>query len=292
MKIALFGNVYRKESLVQIKELLHILEEKEIEVIIDEPFYKFLQSEGVTSSTIKEKINQESEFIADFALSIGGDGTFLNTACRIGDKNIPILGINTGRLGFLADVSGDEIRPAIEELLNDEYFIEQRSVIQLKTETENSFKCQSFALNEIAVLKQDSSSMIAIDVYINNEFLSTYQADGLILATPTGSTAYSLSVGGPLLVPQTNNLILSPVAPHSLHIRPLVIPDTWTVCLEVKSRTNSFLVSLDGRAEVFEQPCKLTISKAGHTIKVVKRIQHTFFNALRNKLLWGVDKRS
>ncbi len=213
------------------------------------------------------------------------------TACLIGNKGIPILGINTGRLGFLADVSIEEIVEAINQIGNNEYFIEQRSVIQLKTDNP-AFDKNPNALNEIAVLKQDSSSMITIEVCINGEYLNTYQADGLIIATPTGSTAYSMSVGGPIVVPQASNLIISPVAPHSLSVRPIVIPDTWTIELNVKSRNKTFLVSLDGRSSIFEEGYKLTIAKGDYAIKVIKRPHHTFFNTLKNKLNWGVDKRN
>lgn len=289
MKIAVFGNAYRHESIAQIKILFEALKERKAHVIADKSFFDFFH-EKINEDGLIQEIIEDDNFSADLALSIGGDGTFLNTASRIGAKNIPILGINTGRLGFLADVSSNEILPAIDEIYNDKCFIEERSVIQLKTEN-TEFKSYPYALNEIAILKQDSSSMITINAHVNGEYLNTYQSDGLLIATPTGSTAYSMSVGGPLVVPQANNLIISPVAPHSLHIRPLVIPDTWTIELEVKSRNKNFLVSLDGRSDIFEQHHKLSISKGEFTIKVVKRPHHTFFNALRTKLMWGADKR-
>lgn len=291
MRIALFGNIYKKESIEQIKVLFNTLKTKNAQIITDKDFFEFFKQDINNHGLSIEVMENCCDFNADLAVSIGGDGTFLNTACRIGNKGIPILGINTGRLGFLADVSRDEIEPAINEFFNNQYFIEQRSVIELKTDNPN-FGNHTFALNEIAILKQDSSSMIGIKVIINGEYLNNYQADGLIIATPTGSTAYSMSVGGPLVVPQASSLIISPVAPHSLNVRPLVIPDSWTIELEVKSRNNSFLVSLDGRSEIFEQPYKLIIKKGDYTVKVIKRTEHTFFNALRTKLMWGMDKRS
>ena len=291
MRIALFGNIYKKESIEQIKVLFNVLKTRNAQIITDKDFFEFFKQDINNHGLSIEVMENCCDFNADLAVSIGGDGTFLNTACRIGNKGIPILGINTGRLGFLADVSRDEIEPAINEFFNNQYFIEQRSVIELKTDNPN-FHNHTFALNEIAVLKQDSSSMIGIKVNINGEYLNNYQADGLIIATPTGSTAYSMSVGGPLVVPQASSLIISPVAPHSLNIRPLVIPDSWTIELEVKSRNKSFLVSLDGRSEIFEQPYKLIIKKGDYTVKVIKRAEHTFFNALRTKLMWGMDKRS
>ncbi len=292
MKIAVFGNTYKKESIEPIKILFDILKQKNVRVITNPDFFAFLRNEiGESDLDIIDEIVENDNFEADMALSIGGDGTFLNTACRIGNKGIPILGINTGRLGFLADVSIDDIVEAINEIDNNEYFIEERSVIQLKTDNP-LFHANPYALNEIAILKQDTSSMLTIDVHINNEYLNTYQADGLIIATPTGSTAYSMSVGGPIVVPQANNLIVSPVAPHSLSVRPMVIPDTWTIELTVKSRNKAFLVALDGRSFVFEEEYKLTIAKGNYTIKVIKRPQHTFFNTLKNKLIWGVDMRN
>ena len=228
---------------------------------------------------------------ADLVISIGGDGTFLTTAARIGNRNIPILGINTGRLGFLADVGNDEIDEILQEILDGHYNVEERSVLQLTT-SDLSSKNYPFALNEIAVLKQDLSSMISIRASVNGEFLNTYQADGLLVATPTGSTAYAMSVGGPLLVPQAQSLIIAPVASHSLNVRPLIIPDSWFIDLEIDSRSKSFLISLDGRSQVMNQTTTLHISKADYTVKVVKPLHHSFFNTLKNKLMWGADKRN
>jgi len=290
MKIAIFGNTYKKECAKPIEVLFKVLREKNAYVMMERHFYDFLTNE-ICDTSIVDEIIEGDDFDANLALSVGGDGTFLNTAARIGNKNILIVGINIGRLGFLADVASDEIAPAIDEIYSNNYFIEQRSVIQLKTDNPD-FTQYPHALNEIAVLKQDSASMLSIDVYINGEFLSTYQADGLIVATTTGSTAYSVSVGGPIAVPQANNMIISPVASHSLNVRPLIIPNTWTVELRVvDSRNKSFLVSLDGRSTVFSQEYKLIITKSDFNIRVVKRPEHTFFNALRNKLMWGMDRR-
>ena len=292
MKIAIFGNTYKRENIEPTKTLLDVLRKKNAQIIIDAGFFEFLQKEAVGADlTMIDGIINDNNFDSDLILSVGGDGTFLNTACRIGSKGIPILGINTGRLGFLADVSIDDITVAIDEIYNNEYVVKEHSVIQLQTDNPE-FNANPHALNEIAVLKQDTSSMLVIDVHINDEYLNTYQADGLIIATPTGSTAYSMSVGGPIVVPQANNLIISPVAPHSLSVRPLVIPDSWTIELSVKSRSKSFLVALDGRPFVFEEEYKLTVTKGDYIVKVVKRPNHTFFNVLKNKLMWGADVRS
>ena len=229
--------------------------------------------------------------MADYALSIGGDGTFLNTAAHIGSKNIPILGVNIGRLGFLADVPAEEMLQAVEALIAGNLIVEERTLLMVESSDGTVFE-YPFALNEISILKQDSSSMISIHTTLNGEPIHTYQADGLLVSTPTGSTAYSMSVGGPIVVPQAGNFILSPVASHSLNVRPLIVPDNWIVDLEVKSRSNCFQLALDGRAIILNENTHLRISKANFTTKVVKQQNHTFFDNLKNKLMWGLDKRN
>jgi len=290
MKILLFGNSYRPDTALSAYQLVTFLRSKRVDVWIEKSFYEFLKSQKSSFPDIYESFEAIPEK-ADFALSLGGDGTFLNTAMHIGATKVPILGINMGRLGFLADVADGEMELALDKIVNNQYFIEERTVLELQS-THQDWAPSSFALNEIALLKQDSSSMIAIQVKVNGEELNTYHADGLLIATPTGSTAYSMSVGGPIVVPQANNFILAPVASHSLNIRPLIIPDSWKLEIQVKSRTNSFLVSLDGRSAVLDQDEKLFIRKADYTICVVKQAHHTFFNTLKNKLMWGADKRA
>jgi NAD+ kinase len=289
MKIGIFGNLHTEEIVVLSKKLFEISRKKDIALIIEKDLYDFLQTKHIEIP--QSEIITSDDFHADVVISIGGDGTFLKTASRIGRKNIPILGVNTGRLGFLIDTSKEDFVKAIDLLLNGEYAVEERTALQLNC-TDAHFCNDAFALNEVAVLKQDSNSMITLQTKVNGEYLTTYLADGLIISTPTGSTAYSMSVGGPLVVPQSKNLIISPVAPHSFNIRPLVIPDEWEIELKVESRSNSFLVALDGRSEIFHHSSKLRIKKADFTIKVVKRPEHSFFDSLRNKLLWGIDKRN
>jgi len=223
-------------------------------------------------------------------LSIGGDGTFLKAASRVGSRNIPILGINTGRLGFLADVSPEEMEDTFNDIYSGNYRIEDRSVLQVSCK-EQELKGYPFGLNEIAVLKRDSSSMISIHTAINGAYLTTYQADGLVIATPTGSTAYSLSIGGPVIVPHSNTIAITPVAPHSLNVRPIVINDDWEITLDIESRSHNFLIAIDGRSETCREGSQLTIRKADYKIKVVKRNCHIFFNTLRNKMMWGADGR-
>ena len=232
----------------------------------------------------------DDRFQADMVISLGGDGTFLKAASRVGSKGIPILGINTGRLGFLADISPEEMEETFNELYDHRYRIEERSVLQLTCDHPRLMR-EPYALNEIAVLKRDSSSMITIRASVGGMPLATYQADGLIVATPTGSTAYSLSVGGPIIAPDSKTIALTPVAPHSLNIRPFVICDDREITLDVESRSHNFLVAIDGRSESCRETTRLTIAKAAHTIKVVKRVNHRFFDTLRNKMMWGADVR-
>lgn len=291
MKVAIFGNTFRQEVIEQTKKVIDILQQNnQVEILLDAQLYTNYSAVNSLSEQV-QSLSEENTMDINMAFSIGGDGTFLKTAAYITDKNIPIVGINCGRLGFLADVTNNEIETAINAIFSKRYKIEERTLLQLTT-NDNSGEGLPFALNEIAILKQDLSSMISIDTLINNEYILTYQSDGLILSTPTGSTAYSMSVGGPILVPQANNFIIAPVASHSLNVRPLVIPDHWEVKLKIKSRSKSYLVSIDGRSQVFDQDTELLIHKAPYTIKIVKPTGHTFFGTLKNKLFWGADKRN
>ena len=290
MRIAVFGNIYRSVILSHVQVLFEYFKDKDSTLLLDKVLYEFVHNHGIINLEGTEII-QNDDFEADLAMSIGGDGTFLNTAARIGRKQIPILGINTGRLGFLADVSSQEIIPALDAILANHFRIEERSLLYLETSDGTTFE-YPYALNEVAVLKQDSSSMMSINASVNGEMVHTYQADGLIVSTPTGSTAYSMSVGGPLVVPQSRNFILSPVASHSLNVRPLIVPDSWVIELEVHSRSQNFLVALDGRSKILEHETKLRISKADYSVKIIKQLNHTFFDTLKNKLMWGVDKRN
>jgi NAD+ kinase len=252
-------------------------------------FYQFLTTElGIAVEV--DRLFDGDDFEADMVISIGGDGTFLKAARRAGRKDIPILGINTGRLGFLADISPEEMTDTFREIYAGKYSVEERSVLRLYCDNEQ-FSESPYALNEIAVLKHDSSSMISIHTTINGAYLNTYQADGLVIATPTGSTAYSLSVGGPIIVPQSNSIVITPVAPHSLNVRPIVIRDDWEVALHVESRSHNFLIAVDGSSESCKDSTRLTIRKADYCIKVVKRFNHGFFDTLRSKMMWGADGR-
>ena len=287
MKIAIFGSNYQKES--QIKKIFEVLSKHNEDILIQNEFYKYLQTEFQIDCPHIKTFRGE-DFDADCAISIGGDGTFLKTIATIGKKDIPTLGINSGHLGFLADTSEESLEETLQEILSGRYRIEKRSQLEL-VGMQDTFQGKNLALNEIAVLKQDTASMITIHAYINNEYLTSYQADGLIIATPTGSTAYSLSIGGPIMNPNAANFIIAAIAPHSLNTRPLVVEDSCIITLEVDSRNRNFLISLDGRSEVITTELNMTIKKSVSTVKLIKRIGHTFYGTLRDKLMWGIDPR-
>lgn len=289
MKFAIFGNTYQANKSSHAENLFRILEKHKAQVCICREFHHFLTAR-LHLNIPSAELFDEDDFYADMIISMGGDGTFLKAASRVGKKNIPILGINTGRLGFLAEVSPAEMEEIFDEIHNNHYQVEERSVLQLKCNDKHLMK-SPYALNEIAVLKRDSSSMISIHTAINGAPLTTYQADGLVIATPTGSTAYSLSVGGPVIVPHSKTIAITPVAPHSLNVRPIVICDNWEITLDVESRSHNFLVAIDGRSESCKESTQLKISRADYSIKVVKRFNHIFFDTLRNKLMWGADLR-
>jgi NAD+ kinase len=289
MKTGVFGSACRDEKQTLIRRLFDKLADVQAEVFVDCDFYAFLsQSWGFCPAATG--ILEGDVFDLDLAISVGGDGTFLRTASRINRQGIPILGINTGRLGFLADTGSGELDDALGEVFKNYYRTEERSLLRLHTK-ERLFAGYNYALNEIAVLKRDTSSMLTIHASIGDDFLASYQADGLIVATPTGSTAYSMSVNGPILVPQSNSFVISPVAPHSLNVRPLVIPDTSVITLTIESRNEYFLVAIDGRSEIFPAGTLLTVSKADYTTRIIKRHNHTFYKTLRDKLMWGADTR-
>ena len=266
---AIYGNAYKRQAILPFIERA----------------VAYLESHHATPLVEPENIEG-----VDYVISMGGDGTFLEAANKVGDREIPILGVNMGRLGFLADVLPSEIETTLDHVLRGDHIIEDHTVIKLETNGE-TVECNPFALNDIAVLKRDSASMISIRAYVNGDFLVNYQADGLIIATPTGSTAYSLSNGGPIIVPQSGSLCITPVAPHSLSIRPIVINDTSVIELEVCSRSHNFLVAVDGRSMKMAEETRLTIRKAPYTIKLIKLKSQRYFSTLHEKLMWGADTR-
>ena len=292
MKVAVFGSVHKKGFADACRELIAALSDKQVSMCFESGVAAFLQTQQVSLPGESTLLQIGENWQADMAFSLGGDGTFLKTADAVGSREIPIFGINLGHLGFMVDVSGDEITTAINEIFANGYTTEPRSVLCLSKRTSDGLEHIGHALNEVALLKVDSSSMIKVHTVVDGEYLCTYRADGLIVATPTGSTGYSLSVGSSIMAPQNKSLILSPVAPHSLNQRPVVIPDEWSISLEVESRNGSFLVSLDGRSREMSAGERLLITKAPYSIMVAKRRGHTYFQTLRDKLMWGVDVRT
>lgn len=289
LKFAIFGNTYQSKKSQPVEDILRALARHDAEVHINKPFHDFL-TRVMRIRLGSAKPFAGNDFEADYVLSIGGDGTFLKTAACVGTRQLPILGIKTGRLGFLAGVQPDDAAKAIEALYTGRYATESLPVIQAHISCGN-IQGPPFAINEIAVLKRDNASMITIKAWIDGEYLATYQADGLITATPTGSTAYSLSNGGPIMAPHTGTLCLTPVASHSLNIRPIVISDGSKVELSVKSRSHNVLLAFDGRSETITDGTSITITKAAHKVNVVKLSGARYMSALRNKMMWGADSR-
>jgi NAD+ kinase len=289
MKIGIFGSDYQTGKQESIKKLFDKMRLLNGKIWVESGFYGYLSGQFAYTPEI-EGVIESDIFPLDLAISLGGDGTFLRTAAWVGRQEIPVLGINTGRLGFLADIGTDEINETLEEVFCGDYLVEERSLLELQTPL-SEYGSHNFALNEIAVLKRDTSSMIAVHTYLNEEFLTTYLADGLLVATPTGSTAYSMSVNGPIIIPRANNFVLSPVAPHSLNVRPLVIPEDYCIRLKVETRNGNFLISLDGRSTIYPSESEFFIRKADFCIKMVKRVGQSFYDTLRKKLLWGRDAR-
>ena len=290
LRFALFGNIFQAKKSTSVQKLLCLLEERNAVLLIDKDFHHYLTSDLQIAVPAAAQLIAGDDFEADYVISMGGDGTFLEAARRVADKQIPILGVNMGRLGFLADILPEDIEEVIGQLYEGRCSIEDRCVLQLEY-SKGAPEGYPFALNEVAVLKRDVSSMISIRVSINGEYLTTYQADGLIVNTPTGSTGYALSVGGPVMQPGSHTLGLVPVAPHSLTARPLTLTDDAVITLAVSARNHRFLVALDGRSEKCSEDIHLTIRRAPYDIKVLKRPNQSFFRTLRSKLMWGADLR-
>lgn len=289
MRIALLGNVFQTKKNAYIKRVLKKLAELQTEICIEEEFADFLNRELCVSLNGMDTFKMP-HLKADLVISMGGDGTFLTSAAQVGARGIPILGINTGRLGFLADVSPEDIENALDAVFDGRYTIEQRAVIAMTLDGE-TYHGYPYALNEVAILKHDNSSLIEIDTHINGALLTNYMSDGLIISTPTGSTGYSLSVGGPIIVPRSGTFCLSPVASHSLSTRPVIVCDDVVITLRVRSRSHNFLIAVDGRSESISENTTITLRRAPYAIGVMKVMHQNFFDTLRDKMMWGADQR-
>ena len=292
MRVAIYGKNFRDSFVPYIQDLFNTLKLYNWDYCIYEPFHTFLKERLVidpdsglynTHEDVKGKI--------DLLISIGGDGTFLETIHIVKDTKVPILGVNTGRLGFLASTHKDEIKDVLQKIYQKKYRLQSRSLIELNANS-NLFGENNFALNEITVHKKDTSSMITIHTYIDDLYLNSYWADGLIISTPTGSTAYSLSCGGPIMVPGTSDFILTPIAPHNLNVRPVVVPDSRKITLKIEGRSEEFLCSMDSRSVTIDDSIILEITKAPYTIDIIQTEDQNFLNTIRNKMLWGIDKRN
>jgi len=296
MTIAVFGNAMKPQTLVEVRHILEFMTGKGVHVLLSQELRQELNLREYPGFPENWDSDEQPENVygepIDFALSVGGDGTFLTSAAVIGDKNIPVLGVNVGHLGFLADVQSQDLDEILQKLVAGEYTIERRSLLNVKVLDKegilrNDLVMAPNALNEVAILKQGLTNMLSIETRVNGELLHTYHSDGLVLSTPTGSTAYNLSIGGPLVVPQNKAIILTPIAPHSLTVKPIVVPDDWTFDIRINSRYDTYMVSVDGRSQSLSTDMSLHIERAAYTIKVVQIGDNSFLKSLRTKLNWG-----
>lgn len=292
MKVAIYGKNFNDVFIKNIEQLFDILQQDSVQVSIFKPFLEYLEGRKIKGINFSSEFtnNDDLDKTVDFLISIGGDGTFLETITIVRDSGIPIIGINSGRLGFLSNIAKEEIKEAFHAIFENKFTYEYRTLIKFDSEG-NYFNNFGYALNEITIQKR-GSEMITIDTWVNNEFLNTYWADGMIISTPTGSTAYSLSVGGPLVLPNTQIFILSPISPHNLNVRPIVVPDYSEILLKVNGRCNSYLATMDSRSEFFDMSFEFKIKRAEFTVKMLKLESISFYSTLRNKLMWGLDKRN
>lgn len=294
MKIAIFGQYYQNNTAEIVTKVVSFLEANSISIAFERSFLTTLQEKNIVVNDYASFSNY-TELDADFEalISIGGDGTILKAATFIRDKNIPIIGINAGRLGFLATVQYENIASFLHKVIQKDYIISKRSLLSVRTNpVYDNFKDLDFALNEVTVARKDTTSMITIDTSLNNEYLTSYWADGLIISTPTGSTGYSLSCGGPVLTPEVASFVVTPMAPHNLNARPLVITDDTEITLKVSGREEQFLISLDSRIAAVSKDTTVFIKKASFTLSIIEFKEETFLTTIRKKLLWGADKRN
>jgi NAD+ kinase len=291
MKVAIYSRVIDYDNHYEIKQLLEELAREKVEPVIYQPFYEAIRNSyhAPDVSTFTDPEDLDESF--DFLISLGGDGTLLDTVILVRDKNIPVLGINFGRLGFLSTIGREELHKAVRSLVNRTIVIDKRSLIHLDA-NQSLFGNTPYGLNEFAIHKTDTSPMIKIHTYLNGEFLNTYWADGVIVATPTGSTGYSLSCSGPVVFPDSASFVITPVAPHNLNVRPLVVPDDNIISFEVEGRTDQFICALDSRKEIVDKKVQLAVRRESFTVSLVRLNENNFLQTLRNKLSWGLDTRN
>lgn len=292
MRIAIFGIEFYENSASLYQQIIDKLERENCDILLNSSFYNQIEGRLVFASKPTVFTHEENlKGKVDVLFSVGGDGTILESVTYVRDSGIPILGINLGRLGFLSSVSHDEVAFAIDSVLKNNYIINKRSLLRLNS-NDKLFGDWNFALNELTIHKKDNLSMIVVHVYINDQFLNSYWSDGLLISTPTGSTGYSLSVGGPIVAPGSDNFIISPIATHNLTVRPFVIPDSSVIKLKVTGRSNSFMVGLDSRFETIDSSIELKISKCKFFINLIQMSNRSFYDTIREKLKWGHDVRN
>ncbi|WP_298237538.1 NAD kinase [uncultured Algibacter sp.] len=294
MKVAVFGRFYNETTSSSVITLFNSLVKKDVEAYIETHFYDLIKAQNSNLDDYTAfKTFDVLDTSFDLLVSVGGDGTILRAITFVKDMGIPIIGINTGRLGFLATIQVDSIEKAIQDIIDGNYKISERSLLEIETSPENDeIKSLNFALNEIAVSRKNTTSMITVETHLDGEYLTSYWSDGLIVSTATGSTGYSLSCGGPVITPDTNSFVLTPIAPHNLSARPLVIPDSTEIHLKVDGREENHLVSLDSRIATLDNGTLIKIKKATFKIKMIDLLNESFLSTLRKKLLWGEDKRN
>ena len=296
MKIAIHGRNFNDSVKPFVQTMFDTLEAKGVSLQISESYHKFLQEKGIVYNLTSIYTSQKDLADAQFVFSLGGDGTLLDAVTHVGDYEIPILGINTGRLGFLATISPDKIQESLDELFNEHYSLDKRTLVSISTQLNGMpidiFDGLNFGLNELGIMKTDTSSMIVVKAYLNGEYLNAYWADGLIIATATGSTGYNLSVGGPLVMPSSDIFVIAPMSPHNLNVRPLVVTTDSILDFEVESRSANYLITLDARSKVVDGNVKIRMEREKFKANLLKLSNTNFLNTLRSKLNWGLDIRN
>lgn len=291
MKFAIYGKRFEADYAEHVESLFDALIRRGVKIVVNEKFKRFISQFFALPETVGVYTSHQEMRDSNFLISVGGDGTLLDTARYIRDSKIPVLGVNTGRLGFLSLVDVGQIEQAVEALINGEYTLDKRTLLEIKSE-QQEFGEFPYALNEVTILNRERHSMVTIHAYVNDMYMSTYWADGLIVATPTGSTAYSLSCGGPIVTPDSNNIIISPIAPHNLTVRPLVLSSTNKVSLRAEGRSTEFQLTLDSRSYFINSDTIIELQRAPFEFHLVSLEGQSFFNTIRNKMGWGLDRRN
>jgi NAD+ kinase len=292
VKVALFGKAFSTDNIAYFRILTEALENRGCQLLVWKPFHDFLKDKVAFGQEITLfQDHRDLKGKADMLFSVGGDGTMLHSVRLVRDSGIPIAGINLGRMGFLSSIPRTEIISAVDEILDNRYRIVKRTLISLHAPL-TLFSDFNYAFNELSINKKENSSLVIVHVWVNDQPLHSYWADGLVIATPTGSTAYSLSCGGPILTPDSSNFVITPIAPHNLSVRPVVIPDSSLIRIRVDSRDQQALVGLDSQAAIITPDDELVVGKAGFEINLVQRLNENFFSTIRTKLNWGSDIRN